>query len=428
MKKLFAIIKREYLTRVRSKGFIIGTIISPLIMMGFAIVPYLLARSSGPDKYRIVVLDQNGDDVLIARFQELLLERKAPRAARYELTREVVGGAEALDARRQALTRELQAKEAGASSGQPLDGYMILPADALAQKELVFYARNAANFTNRTRLAEALDKAVLERRAAIAGMNPDLVRQVTRGVDLRIVNERGESERGRLMLSFSLLMVLYITILIYGISVLRGVTEEKQSRIIEVLLASVRPFELMLGKVVGIGLVGLTQYLVWATSAILMGLLSAGPLIAFGGMSVPKIPPSLLVFFVIYYLLGYLLYATLYAMVGAIVSNEDDAQQMQTPVTMTFVVAIILATFVMQNPSGRAATILSLFPFFTPALMFLRIAFNAAPAWQIALSIALMIGTILGCVWVAAKIYRVGVLMHGKRPSLPELMRWLKYS
>jgi ABC-2 type transport system permease protein len=145
-------------------------------------------------------------------------------------------------------------------------------------------------------------------------------------------------------------------------------------------------------------------------------------------MSIPKIPPSLLVFFVIYYLLGYLLYATLYAMVGAIVSNEDDAQQMQTPVTMTFVVAIILATFVMQNPSGRAATILSLFPFFTPALMFLRIAFNAAPAWQIALSIALMIGTILGCVWVAAKIYRVGVLMHGKRPSLPELMRWLKYS
>ena len=333
-----------------------------------------------------------------------------------------------MEANQDEFAAQLQAKQADGAKAELLDGYLVLPADALRQKELVFYARNAANFANRTRLGDALDTAVQERRAALAGVDPNLMREVLRGIDLRVVNERGESERGRVMLAFSLLMILYITILVYGITVLRGVTEEKQSRIIEVLLASVRPFDLLLGKVIGIGCVGLTQYVVWASSALLLGLVTAGPMLAVSGMEIPRVSVALMVFFVVYYLLGYLMYATLYAMVGAIVSNEDDAQQMQMPITMTFVTAIVLATFVMQNPSGRAATLLSLFPFFSPALMFLRIAFDAAPGWQIALSIVLMIGTILGCVWIAAKIYRVGVLMHGKRPSLPELMRWLRYS
>jgi ABC-2 type transport system permease protein len=131
---------------------------------------------------------------------------------------------------------------------------------------------------------------------------------------------------------------------------------------------------------------------------------------------------------VVYYLLGYFLYATLYAMVGAIVSNEDDGNQLQMPISMTFAVSLVLATIVMENPSGTRATVLSLFPYFGPSLMFLRIAFDAAPAWQIALSISLMVATILGSVWLAAKIYRIGVLMYGKRPTLPELARWLRYS
>jgi ABC-2 type transport system permease protein len=217
-------------------------------------------------------------------------------------------------------------------------------------------------------------------------------------------------------------------VLIYGVTVMQGVIEEKQSRIIEVLLASVRPFDLMLGKVIGIGLVGLTQYLVWAASGLLISGLTAAPALAMYAEKIPKISAPLMIFFVVYYLLGYFLYATLYAMVGAIVSNGDDGQQAQMPITMTFMLSVILSTLVMENPNGLASTILSLVPFFGPSLMFLRIVLEAAPGWQIALSIGLMIATIIGAVWVAARIYRVGVLMYGKRPTIPELARWLKYS
>jgi ABC-2 type transport system permease protein len=247
-------------------------------------------------------------------------------------------------------------------------------------------------------------------------------------VNLVVVNERGESERGRVMMAFMLVMFIYITVLIYGVSVMRGVMEEKQSRIIEVLLASVRPFDLMLGKVIGIGLVGLTQYLVWAIFGVAISVVSAGAAVAVSGANIPKISASLMLFFITYYLLGYFLYATLYAMVGAIVSSEDDGQQIQWPISMTFAASLVVSTLAMENPNGVAVTVLSLVPFFGPSLMFLRIALGTAPAWQIAASICILIGTIALVVWVTAKIYRVGVLMYGKRPTLPELLRWLKYS
>ncbi|MCI0665809.1 MAG: ABC transporter permease, partial [Acidobacteria bacterium] len=246
---------------------------------------------------------------------------------------------------------------------------------------------------------------------------------------LDIRNARGERERGQtFILSFGLLMIIYITILIYGVMVMRGVIEEKQSRIIEVLLSSVRPFDLMLGKLIGIGMVGLTQYLVWAIFGLIISAATALPVIAANWQRMPKIPVAQLIFFVVYFVLGYFLYGTLYAMVGAIVSNEDDGQQMQLPVTMTIVIPIMISTFVMRNPNGTASIVLSMIPFFSPVLMFLRIGLQMPPWWQIALSIALLIITILSVVWIAAKIYRIGVLMYGKRPTLPELARWLKYS
>jgi ABC-2 type transport system permease protein len=276
-------------------------------------------------------------------------------------------------------------------------------------------------------LKEAIKNAIQERRIALEGLDAERVRHLTRGVELTVVNERGESERGRVLLALALVMLIYFTVLIYGVTVMRGVMEEKQSRIIEVLLASVNPFDLMLGKVIGIGLVGLTQYLVWVVSGLALSALSVGAA-AVAGFDMPKVSVSLMIFFVVYYLLGYFLYAALYAMIGAIVSNEDDGQQAQWPVSMTFAASLVASTLAMENPNGMAVTILSLIPFFGPSLMFLRIALGAAPAWQIATSIILLVVTIIAVTWVAAKIYRVGVLMYGKRPTLPELARWLKYS
>jgi len=184
----------------------------------------------------------------------------------------------------------------------------------------------------------------------------------------------------------------------------------------------------MLGKVIGIGLVGLTQYAVWAFFGVALSALSAGAAIAVSGSSLPKISVSLMIFFIVYYLLGYFLYATLYAMVGAMVSNEDDGHQAQWPISMTFAASFVVSTLAMENPNSLSVTILSLIPFFGPSLMFLRIALGSAAPWQIAASIGLLIMTIIAVVWFAAKIYRVGVLMYGKRPTLPELFKWLKYS
>ncbi|MGE0128576.1 MAG: ABC transporter permease [Blastocatellales bacterium] len=419
MDKLKAIIKREYVTRVRSKGFIIGTILSPLFMSSFILVPFFLGRSAAPDKYQIAVLDQSGDDFLYESLGRALAPTK-PRQPHYDLWREQVNSQEELEARQQVLSRRIAEKH--------LDGYLILPREALRQGEIKFYAKNASSFSNRARLEDAVNKAISERRIAQEGLNAERIRELTKGVELKVVNERGESERGRVMLAFTLVMFIYITVLIYGVTVMRGVMEEKQSRIIEVLLASVRPFDLMLGKIIGIGLVGLTQYVIWAIFGVAISAISAGAAFAVSGFNMPKISVSLMIFFIVYYLLGYFLYATLYAMVGAMVSSEDDGQQVQWPISMTFAISLVVSTLAMENPNSVAVTILSLIPFFGPSLMFLRIALGAAPVWQIAASIGLLVGTIIAITWVTARIYRVGVLMYGKRPTLPELVRWLRYS
>jgi ABC-2 type transport system permease protein len=419
MDKIKAIIKREYLTRVRSKGFLIGTLISPLVMSSFILIPYFVGRSAGPDRYQITILDQSGDDFLFESLRTALAPTR-PRQPRYELLREEIKSQEELDARQQALSQRVADKQ--------LDGYLILPREALGRKEIKFYAQNSTSFSNRARLEDAVNEAVFERRIAREGLNTERIRELTKSVGLTVVNERGESDRGRVALAFTLVMLIYLTVLVYGVTVMRGVMEEKQSRIIEVLLASVRPFELMVGKVIGIGLVGLTQYLVWAIFGLALSALSAGAAIAVSGAALPKISVSLMIYFIVYYLLGYFLYATLYAMVGAMVSNEDDGQHVQWPITMTFATSVLVSTLAMENPNGVAVTVLSLIPFLGPSLMFLRIALGAAPAWQIAASIASLIVTIIAVVWIAAKIYRVGVLMYGKRPTLPELFRWLKYS
>jgi len=419
MSKLRTIIKREYLTRVKSKGFLIGTILGPLVMSSFVLVPFLLGRFSGPDQYRIAVLDQTGDAALTERFSALLAPKR-PGQPRYEFTREEIKSGEDAEPRRQVLAERLARKE--------LDGYLFFPADTLSRKEITLYSKNSSGALGRSRLADALNKAVSERRIALAGLDADRVRELTQDVELKAVNERGEGRGGRIILAFTLLMFLYLTILVYGVTVMRGVTEEKQNRIIEVLLSSVRPFDLLMGKVIGIGAVGLTQYLIWSVFGLVLSGLAAAPALMAYTDQIPKISPWLLILFVVYYLLGYFLYATLYATVGAIVSNDDDGQQAQMPITMTFAMGMILSTLVMENPTGTAATILSLVPFFGPSLMFLRIALDAAPVWQIVLSIVLMVGTIIGAVGLAAKIYRVGVLMYGKRPTIPEMVKWLRYS
>jgi ABC-2 type transport system permease protein len=224
-----------------------------------------------------------------------------------------------------------------------------------------------------------------------------------------------------------MMIFIYTTILTYGVSVMRGVIEEKQSRIVEVVVSSVRPFHMLMGKVVGIGLVGLTQYLIWVGSAALLMAFGVS-LLASRGVTLPPISAGLLVSFIVFFVLGYFLFATIYAMVGSLVTTEEDAQGIQFPVMMLIIVPMMIFWVVMRNPGGTTAVVLSMIPFFAPTLMMLRIAMISPPLWQVLLSMAFMVVAIVGAVWLAAKIYRVGILMYGKRPSLAEIGRWLRYA
>jgi ABC-2 type transport system permease protein len=420
MDKIIAIIKREYLTRVRSKSFVIGTILSPLIMMSFIIVPILVVGRGGTSDYKLVLLEQTGDAALMTRLDQLLMENNA-KSDRYTVLHVAVPAGESIESRRPPLDKQV-------GSGE-ISAYMVLPQGVLNQDKLTLRAKNVSDFANRGRIEHAVNAAISEQRLIRAGLNPEQIRTLNREVDLEVENPEGQSERGQtFILAYALLLILYITILIYGVTVMRGVIEEKQSRIVEVLLSSVRPFQLMLGKLVGIGLVGLTQYFTWAIFIIVISTVAALPAFAMGAFKMPNIPASLIVYFVVYFVLGYFLYATLYAAVGALVTSEEDAQQVQLPVTMFIVIPMIFSSAILRNPNSTFSIVLSLFPFFAPVLMFMRICLSQPPFWQIGLSMLLMIFTILGAVWVSAKIYRVGILMYGKRPNLPEIMKWLRYT
>jgi ABC-2 type transport system permease protein len=420
MGKILAIIKREYLTRIRGKGFIIGTILSPLLMILMITVPVFLARGTTRNDFRLIILDQTSDAAFITRLDQLLNEGNN-QSDRYTVNYEVVPIGDDLASRQPALNQQIKEGK--------INGYVVLPRGVLNNDSLDFHAKNVSDFGNRSRINSAINSAITERRLALAGIDAARVKELSRKIDLKIINEYGESDRGQtFILAYVMVMILYVTLLIYGLAVMRGVIEEKQSRIVEVLLSSVQPFQLMAGKLVGIGLVGLTQYLIWAVSAILISSVTSMQSASISSFKMPHIPASLLVFFVVYFILGYFFFATLYAMVGAMVSNEEDGQQLQMPVTMGVVLSIVLSSVVLRDPNGTTSTVLSLIPLFTPVLMFMRISLQTPPVWQIALSIVLMIGTILGAIWVAARIYRVGILMYGKRPTLPEIVKWLRYS
>jgi ABC-2 type transport system permease protein len=309
--------------------------------------------------------------------------------------------------------------------------YLVLRPGVLDDKEPEYYARNISDFSI-SALRQAVSAAISERRLVRAGFEPKKITDYTKPVDMKRfkITASGESRqdaREGFMVAFILLFFLYMSVLFYGIFVMRGVVEEKQSRIIELIVSSVKPVQMMMGKLVGIGLVGLTQIGIWAGSAALLSMFGAS-MLAGRGVSIPDIPVSLLVYFVAFFVLGYFLYATLYAMVGAIVSSEEDVQQVQLPVTLLLVVPMMIFSMVMANPNSPSSIALSMIPFFAPTLMMLRIAVINPPAWQVLSSMAIMLATTVGSVWVAAKIYRVGILMHGKRPSIAELGRWLRYT
>ncbi|HKV37963.1 MAG TPA: ABC transporter permease [Blastocatellia bacterium] len=422
MDKILVIVKREYLQRVRTRWFLVGTLITPLVLAAFAVVPMLVVSVGGGERH-LTILDQSGDPGLYQAIQDRLKEVNGDsRATRVIASHTLVPK----DADIQAVINQNRPALLEKSDS----ALLVLSAGVLDGAPMQYWAKNVSDFTNEE-IKKPLNAAITQRRFARAGFQDENISQYMKPVELKSFKAIGtgttEDSGQGFLVAFVMLFFIYMTVLLYGISTMRGVVEEKQSRIVEVIVSSVKPFQMMLGKLVGIGLVGLTQYLIWAGAALALSLFGAS-VMSPKGFHMPELPAGVLVCFVTFFLLGYFLFGTLYAMVGSMVSSEEDSQQLTMPITMLIVVPSMIFFMVARDPNSTLSVVLSMVPFFSPTLMMLRIELAMPPLWQILASMALMGVTILGALWLAGRIYRVGILMYGKRPNLAELGRWIRYA
>lgn len=423
---------REYLERVRTRSFLITTLLTPLIFVVILGLPVLLATRGSTQVQKVAVVQQAGQPSLVP----LLRARLEGKSQQPRPDSSSVRGAASipgfeLRAVQLIAGREAQVRQAllGDVRAGRLDGFVWLDGDPTAGGKVEYNGRNVTDMIALRTLEVAVSSAVVQMRLVSRGVPEDDVEALVKPIRMKTVrvSESGvREERGMTFLvSYFFLMVLYITLALYGVAVMRSIIEEKSSRVFEVLLSTVTPMELMAGKIGGVAAVGITQYLVWILMAAFLG----------GGAGVGAlrtqlgeiaIPGAILFYFVLFFLLGYLLYSTMFAALGAIVNSEQEAQQLQIVIMQFLIVPLLVALFVLRAPNSTAAVVLSLIPFFTPMLMFLRLNVGSPPAWQILLSIGLLLATNVAVLWVSARIYRVGILMYGKRPTLPELARWVR--
>src|SRR5258708_24884 len=436
MRNVFLIAKREYLERVRSKSFMIMTILIPVLMLGVTVGPTLLAvkLAKQGSKHLAVVVSRPavGESIKerLTKTQESQ-SKQATEAREKSMKRgeaappsQVVVDVDTDTSaeERTRLTEKVRNKE--------LDGVIFATDDAIAGKKLDYVTLDVSSFIQTTILQENVSEALHREALRAKGLDAKEIDDVFRRIELHAQNAAG-GEAGApdpqvtFIASFVMVMILYISLLLYGINVMRSVLEEKTSRIMEVMLSVARPKEMMAGKILGVGSVGLTQFAIWgaASSAI-----SGSALFALRDQLKGFLSPMLLISFAVFFLLGYTLYSTMYAAVGAMVNSEQEGQQTQFLVVMPLIAAVVLLFPVLENPNSPLAFWGSMVPFTSPILMFVRIAVQPPPWWQIVLSIAINAATVYGLVLLCARIYRVGVLMYGKKPTLPEILKWLKYA
>lgn len=414
MSRVWPVLRREYLERVRSRAFLIATVGAPLLLAAAILAPARMMSRQHGRPLRVAVLDASGSvrDAVV----EVLAQQRVDGAARFvvDKARRDGGGDEAAQLKKDVL------------SGQ-LDGYLYLPPDALERSSAEYFGRNVSNLADLRLMNGAIEEVMVARRLAGQGLDSTRVKQLTRPVDLRTIRigaSGGEREDrgGSAILSIILLLMLYSTVIMWGQVVMTSVIEEKTSRVVEVMVSSIPSVQLFAGKLLGVGAAGLTQFLVWAAALAVIGFSAGAGSVA--GFHLPEAGPVVLVAFVVYFLLGYFFYAALFAGIGAAVNTPQEAQTLVFPVFVPLVVGTMCFPLVLQSPDSPLSTVLSLLPPLTPLLMFLRITVLTPPAWQIALSIGLTGLAIAAVVWFASRVHRVGILMYGKRPTFPELVRW----
>jgi ABC-2 type transport system permease protein len=427
MRNVWTLVKREYLERVRTRSFLIFTLLMPALMAAIMIIPTTLERMNAGGVRRIVIVADNAPLAAVVG-QEL----QAPKPA--------VDGPERFAKLKEAAVYDIQldsdtSEEERARLSQKvineqIAGFIWLTDEALAKHQVLYSTKEAADFNQARELRNAVTTAVAKNRmlqAGIKGADIDRLLTPIKLDTMRIEKDhQGTSGTAVFLIGFAMVVMLYSVVLIYGLTVMRSVIEEKSTRILEVLLSTVTAKELLAGKIIGVGAVGLTQILVWVTFAVLFSV--PGLLAANSFLGEVHIPVAAMGAFAVFFLLGYLLYSAMYAAIGAMVNTDQEAQQMQWPAMIPLVAGVVMMNIVIQHPNSNLAFWLSMVPFFAPILMLLRILIEQPPIWQIILSVAFMLWTIYGLLMVGSRIYRIGILMYGKRPTWPELRRWIRYA
>lgn len=427
MAKLWAIVKREYLERVRTKWFLFTTIFGPIFFGAMIILPAVMSkRSRATMEFSNTRILDATDTGIGQRISDAMNRGRAPGAASPQVVLVKPGE---LSAAESTSTKEVMRKE--------LSGYVIADQNTLSGAEVRYSGRNATSIGDMERVRAAVKEAVLAQRLENAGIDSSRVRDMT-FVPLRMKSERitdkGRGGSGTVSIIFAgaIAFLLYMSIVLYGQNVLRGVLEEKTTRVAEVVVSSVQPETLLAGKVLGVGAVGLTQQILWVITTVVMFELRQPILQKFGvatmPFALPDISIGLALLLLLFFVLGFTFYSALYAAVGASVNTEQEAQQAVQPMLILLVATAIFINPILINPTSTLATVMSLLPFSAPIIMPLRLALGSVPWYELVTSLVGVFLACLGATWLAARIYRVGLLMYGKKPTLREMGRWISYS
>ena len=431
MHNVFLIARREYRERVRTKAFMIITLLVPLALAGFIfVVGFIVNLTSHGTKHLIVVassqrtaetirahlargLDRQNRQITEGRQQPL--KQAADRPSELNVDSDVNTSPE----ERRSLTQKVRDKQ--------LDGVVWATDEALASAKIPFITRDASSFIQNAKIEESVGQALHREALRSKGLSEQEIDMAMKRVELdpQDVNGNGVANpQVTFIITVVMVFLLYMSLIMYGVNVMRAVLEEKMSRIMEVMLSVAQAKEMMAGKILGVGAVGLTQFAIWIAAA---AVLTGSPIAAAAGLK-GAISIKAMVAFPVFYLLGYTLYSTLFAAMGAMVNSEQEAQPMQIIVMLPLVLTSSLMFAVMESPNSPLALWASMFPLTSPVVMFMRIALQTPQWWQIALSVGVCIATIYGMILLCGRIYRVGILMYGKKPTLPEIMKWIRYA
>lgn len=443
MNKIKLIIQREYLTRVKKKSFLIMTLLAPVFLAGMIIIPVLIMTNQGKEEKKIAIIEDG------TRFFEGKI--KSTEYLKFDYL---------TDVRFEDLKKNFS--DLGYNAVLYISPKVGVMPDAV---QLISHKQPSLEVTEY--ISSSLEKVIEHEK--LKTFNIDDLDKILKTVETKIrlktiiINKTGEEKETSTGIAMAIAyiggLLIYMLTFIFGAQVMRGVIEEKTNRIVEVLISSVRPFQLMMGKIVGIALVGLTQFFLWIVLTLAIVTIAQGVLLNKSGNLKEKISQTtemvpgtpgqtetlqmndvaqvfetlgavnwglILFSFVIYFLGGYLLYASLFAAVGSAVDNETDTQQFMMPITIPLLLALFIAMGAFQNPDSQLAFWCSFIPFTSPIVMMARIPFGIH-IWELIVSISLLILTFIGTTWMAAKIYRTGILMYGKKPSYKELWKWLRY-